>query len=85
MTVINPFDFFVEEYADNYPFEYDKQLARWIEARNQSSIFLLTSTSNYKNIFLTGFAWNPAFKPASKHWSWPVDPVVIADGYWCKY
>lgn len=39
MTTINPFDFFVESYAEHYPFEYEaltrKELAPYLEIENQ--------------------------------------------------
>src|SRR5450830_417062 len=45
MTVINPFDFFLEEYAENYPFAYPeqllKELAPYLEIREKG--LLLTS------------------------------------------
>jgi len=43
MTVINPFDFFLEEYAENFPFYYKKQLkkelAPYLEKEKQGKVF----------------------------------------------
>lgn len=43
MTVINPFDFFVEEYAEYFPFQYDKQtlkeLAPYLEKLECGPLF----------------------------------------------
>jgi uncharacterized protein (DUF2126 family)/transglutaminase-like putative cysteine protease len=43
MTVINPFDFFLEEYAENYPFTYPeqllKELAPYLEVRESGPLF----------------------------------------------
>lgn len=42
MTVINPFDFFVEEYAENYPFKYDsltlKELQPYLEITEKGDL-----------------------------------------------
>ena len=42
MTVINPFDFFVEDYAENYPFSYDaltlKELQPYLEVTEKGSL-----------------------------------------------
>ena len=37
MTVINPFDFFVEDYAKHYPFSYDKQLQKELQPYLEAS------------------------------------------------
>lgn len=43
MTVINPFDFFLEEYAENFPFTYPdqlkKELAPYLEKQTQGPLF----------------------------------------------
>jgi uncharacterized protein (DUF2126 family)/transglutaminase-like putative cysteine protease len=42
MTVINPFDFFVEDYAENYPFNYDaltlKELQPYLEITEKGAL-----------------------------------------------
>ncbi len=44
MQVINPFDFFVEDYADKYPFEYEltlaKELGPYLEAREAGPLLM---------------------------------------------
>lgn len=44
MTVINPFDFFVEDYAENYPFKYDpltlKELQPYLELAEKGPLLL---------------------------------------------
>jgi len=54
LTVINPFDFFIEEYAENFPFEYEpalsKDLAPYLECAKTGPLFeaFLKSTNRGK-------------------------------------
>lgn len=54
MTSINPFDFFVEEYAEHVPFEYDEQLANellpYLEIKEDGPL-LLKFVDDIKKIF----------------------------------
>ncbi len=53
LTVINPFDFFIEDYAAKYPFEYDEQLKKellpYLEIK-ESGPLLMKWVSDYKKI-----------------------------------
>jgi len=44
MTVVNPFDFFLEEYAEQFPFAYEPQLARdlapYLEVRERGPLLM---------------------------------------------
>ena len=44
LEVINPFDFFVEEYAENFPFNYDnileQELIPYLKLSEESPTFL---------------------------------------------
>lgn len=48
MTVINPFDFFMEEYADSFPFKYKHQ-----ELKELTPYFQITEDGP----FLKRMAW----------------------------
>ena len=49
MTVINPFDFFIDEVAENYPFEYPKE---WVYmGRNWNENYFLRTFLMYNSNF----------------------------------
>jgi len=61
MTVINPFDFFVEEYAEKFPFQYEiqdtKELAPYFEIVENGSLLTgwIKKLAVYKNINIVDF------------------------------
>jgi transglutaminase-like putative cysteine protease len=61
MTVINPFDFFVEEYAEKFPFQYDiqdtKELAPYFEMVENGPLLTewVKKLAGYQNINIVDF------------------------------
>jgi uncharacterized protein (DUF2126 family)/transglutaminase-like putative cysteine protease len=61
MTVINPFDFFVEEYADKFPFQYEiqdtKELAPYFEIMENGPLLTewIKKLDRFKNINIVDF------------------------------
>jgi uncharacterized protein (DUF2126 family)/transglutaminase-like putative cysteine protease len=61
MTVINPFDFFVEEYASKFPFQYDiqdvKELAPYFEIVENGPLLTdwIKKLAHYKSINIVDF------------------------------
>ena len=57
MTVINPFDFFLEDYAEEFPFKYDKQLTKelapYLECSNEGKKFTALSDAVPKDTMRT--------------------------------
>ncbi len=61
MTVINPFDFFVEEYAEKFPFQYInqdiKELAPYFEKTENGPLFRewMNKVARFKDIIIVDF------------------------------
>jgi len=61
MTVINPFDFFVEDYAKNFPFTYEtqdtKELTPYFEIVENGTLLLnwITELEQYKGLSIVDF------------------------------
>jgi transglutaminase-like putative cysteine protease len=99
LAVINPFDFFIEDYAESVPFTYAEALRSDISAyitpepaspRLRNFLSALPRSGEGTVDFLVNLngmscAFIPVFNHPRKPWNLALVPVGTAAGCWCKF
>ena len=83
MAVINPFDFFVEDYAQTRPFAYDRDLTEEL-APYLAPVEAQSPPAPARSRAPTRCAWSRGCAPPPRPSGSRAAPVAIPRGCWCR-